>query len=116
MIATTFPSKLNTGIAQVGGMVVGKIIPTTVYPDVGTVVGTIDLPAGNWILMAYVWLPEIITVQLSVKFMNTLGMLRVPHVVGYIGTKTQITEPLIMSHWYSSAVYVDLGAFIAVRI
>ena len=116
MITTIFPDHLNTGLDKIRNIVVGKIVPTTVLVEAEAVVGTINLSAGNWILMAYIWLPEIITVRLSVNFMTVMGMLRVPHIVGYIGTKSNVTKSLTISQWSNDSVYVENGAFIGIRI
>ena len=110
-------SALNTGLRKNGNMKIGTIAPSTMPPSVETVIGTIDLSAGKWILMAYVWLPEIVTVRLSVNFINTMGMHRAPHVVGYINTYGKdITESLTATQWSDGSVYVENGTFIAIRL
>lgn len=111
---------LNTRLVKVGEVINGTITPATVPTGTEIIIGTIDLPAGCWMIMARIWLPEIITMQLYISNTGTdngiLGMFRAPMIVGYTSSTIPRRHEIVITQWSNVSIQVNSGAIYAFRI
>jgi len=108
---------LNTGLKRIGEVRYGTIIPSTVPVAADVTVGSVDLPAGRWIVIANVWLPTEIVAHLTVSAgYDAMGMYRIPQAVGIVYTTKQTTQPVMLTQWSSGSIYITDGTICAIRI
>ena len=108
---------LNTGITKIGATAVGKTVTTTVPIDAATVIATITLSPGKWIMTADVWMPEVLAVRLEFRnIAGVAGQLNHPQIVGIINTKVQSVVEVVCTQWTQNNLTVESPYVVAIRI
>ena len=100
------------------GMVIGGTPVTTTVPrDTNTTISVLTLSPGTWIIMANVWMPEIMMVSLEIQgIMGVTGQFYHPQVCGIINTSTQTEYKITCTQWEKDIANLLSPYVLAVRI
>lgn len=95
----------------------GKVVTTTVPINTETVIATITLPPGRWIVSADVWIPGVFAVRLEFRnITGVAGQLNHPQITGIVNVAVQFVVEVVFTQWESQNLTVVSPNVSAIRI